>query len=109
MDVSDGLDWLVRGVKGTICVSCSSSVPRSRFNFVFFSWADLKDMMRQAGEVTYTDAHQRMVSIRYFETTANFSIRVKIEVKSVLLTGMHFMLPKRSLMVKNVTVSSFLE
>ena len=27
-----------------------------------FSWADLKDMMRQAGEVTYTDAHQRMVS-----------------------------------------------
>jgi len=23
-------------------------------------WADLKDMMRQAGEVTYTDAHQRM-------------------------------------------------
>ena len=25
-----------------------------------FSWADLKDMMRKAGEVTYTDAHQRM-------------------------------------------------
>merc|ERR1712210_378283 len=24
------------------------------------SWADLKDMMRKAGEVTYTDAHQRM-------------------------------------------------
>merc|ERR1711990_796011 len=24
------------------------------------NWADLKDMMRQAGEVTYTDAHQRM-------------------------------------------------
>ena len=33
----------------------------SFFNF-FFSWADLKDMMRQAGEVTYTDAHQRMVN-----------------------------------------------
>ena len=27
-----------------------------------FSWAELKDMMREAGEVTYTDAHQRMVS-----------------------------------------------
>ena len=25
-----------------------------------FSWSDLKDFMRQAGEVTYTDAHQRM-------------------------------------------------
>ena len=27
---------------------------------IFFSWADLKDYFRQAGEVTYTDAHQRM-------------------------------------------------
>jgi len=25
-----------------------------------FNWADLKDMMRSAGDVTYTDAHQRM-------------------------------------------------
>ena len=35
-----------------------------KVQFSIFSWADLKDMMRQAGEVTYTDAHQRMVSIR---------------------------------------------
>jgi len=27
---------------------------------LFFSWADLKDFFRAAGEVTYTDAHQRM-------------------------------------------------
>ena len=25
-----------------------------------FSWAELKDFMRQAGEVTYVDAHNRM-------------------------------------------------
>ena len=42
-----------------VFVLCSFKV-----QFSIFSWADLKDMMRQAGEVTYTDAHQRMVSIR---------------------------------------------
>ena len=27
--------------------------------FSFFSWAELKDIMRKCGEVTYTDAHYR--------------------------------------------------
>ena len=72
-----------------------------------FSWADLKDMMRQAGEVTYTDAHQRMVSTNqvFLDGSMTENFRVKTEAKSVLLTEMRFMLPKRNLMVKNVTVS----
>ena len=32
----------------------------TQIHVYFFSWADLKDYFRQAGEVTYTDAHQRM-------------------------------------------------
>jgi len=27
---------------------------------IFLSWAELKDHMRKAGEVTYVDAHNRM-------------------------------------------------
>ena len=76
----------------------------------FFSWADLKDMMRQAGEVTYTDAHQRMVSLLDYVTRLDTRpvlhrmFRVKIEAKFVLLIEKHFMPPKRDLMVKNATV-----
>lgn len=46
-----------------------------KVQFSIFSWADLKDMMRQAGEVTYTDAHQRMVSIRDSRTRSSGSNR----------------------------------
>ena len=83
-----------------------------KVQFSIFSWADLKDMMRQAGEVTYTDAHQRMVSIRGPRTRSSgsnrpdkYDFRVKIEAKSVSLTEKRFMLQKRNLMAKNVTVS----
>ena len=64
--------------------------------------------MRQAGEVTYTDAHQRMVSTNqvFLDGSMTENFRVKTEAKSVLLTEMRFMLPKRNLMVKNVTVCS---
>ena len=35
---------------------------------VLFSWAELKDYMRKAGEVTYVDAHNRMGRGDYLTT-----------------------------------------
>ena len=105
-----------RGVKGTICVTCSSSSVRSRFNFLFSAgliwriWCDklersLIQMLIKEWLVPEIHGPDRPDLI----ALTNMTFRVKIEAKSVSLTEKRFMLPKRSLMAKNVTVSLFLE
>lgn len=50
-----GIDPFPIRVRNSYPCPCVSVNP-----YLCFSWADLKDFFRQAGEVTYTDAHQRM-------------------------------------------------
>ena len=40
-----------------ILIACPLAHPSTTNNIYFFSWQDLKDFMRKAGEVTYGAAH----------------------------------------------------